>query len=183
MMRSAAQRGLTVAIRHKCFLSYHHADQAAVRSFIDTFDTNHDVFISRAIAMPDDVINSNNPDYIMSRIRDLYLSTSTVTIVLVGGCTWARKFVDWELQASLRQPAGGFPNGLMAVLLNKTATQGRLPDRVKLNYDSGYAKFYPYPSGPATLSGWIDDAFNARTALANLIRNPRDRKLNNSQCP
>jgi hypothetical protein len=38
----------------------------------------------------------------LRRIRQLYLLDSTVTIVLIGKCTWARKFVDWETQASLR---------------------------------------------------------------------------------
>ena len=165
------------------FLSYHHADQVAVQEFIDTFDEDHNVFISRAITMPDDIINSNDPDYIMSRVRTLYLKDSTVTIVLIGRCTWARKFVDWEVQASLRRPANGLPNGLMAVLLNKTGTSGHLPDRVELNVTSGYANFYSYPPGPATLSGWIDNAYQKRTTMANLIRNPRDRKVNNSPCP
>ena len=99
-----------MAIRHKCFLSYHHGDQAAVQEFIDKFDSTHNVFIARAISMPDDVINSDDSDYVMSRIRTLYLRDSTVTIVLAGACTWARKLVDWEVQASLRQPANALPN-------------------------------------------------------------------------
>ena len=32
-------------IRHKCFLSYHHADQDLVRNFIEKFDEDGDVFI------------------------------------------------------------------------------------------------------------------------------------------
>ncbi|MBN1655077.1 MAG: TIR domain-containing protein [Deltaproteobacteria bacterium] len=42
------------------------------------------------------------PDYVMRRIRDEHLRDSTVTIVMIGNCTWSRKYVDWELQASLR---------------------------------------------------------------------------------
>ena len=71
----------------------------------------------------------------------------------------------------------------MAVLLNKTATQGKLPERTRLNVESGYANFYAYPPGPVSLSNWIDDAFNARTILASSIKNARDRKVNNSPCP
>jgi hypothetical protein len=171
-----------MAVRHKCFLSYHHADQQAVDAFIATFDDKHDVLITRGIAMPDDVIDSEDPDYVMRRIRTLYLKDSTVTVVLVGACTWARKYVDWEVQASLRQPKDGLPNGLLAVLLDKKATEGRLPDRVKANVESGYARFAPYPKSAAVLWSWIDDAFDARTARASKIKNPRDQKKHNSPC-
>ena len=170
------------ATRHKCFLSYHHADQKAVDAFIDTFDAKKDVFITRAITMPEELIDSEDTDYVMSRIRTLYLKDSTVTIVLVGSCTWARKFVDWEVKASLRQPANGLPNGLVAILLDKNATSGRLPERVKTNVDSGYATYHYYPSSATSLSAWIEDAFTARTARASKIVNPRDRKKNNSPC-
>jgi hypothetical protein len=35
-------------------------------------------FIDRGIEMPEDVIDSENPDYVMQRIRELYLADSTV---------------------------------------------------------------------------------------------------------
>ena len=173
---------MAAATRHKCFLSYHHADQRRVDDFIATFDAKHDVFITRGITMPDDVIRSEDPTYVMRRIRELFLGDSTVTIVLVGECTWARKFVDWEVQASLRQPADGLPNGMLAVLLSKTKTSGHLPERVELNTVAGYAAFYRYPSSAAELSGWIEDAFQARRSRASRIRNPRDRRRINSSC-
>jgi len=132
--------------------------------------------------MPEDVIDSDDVDYVMRRIRELYLKDSTVTIVLVAGCTWARKFVDWEVQASLRQPKDGKPNGLLAILL-PPRQKAKLPDRVKLNVDSGYAYFYPYPTRSDTLASWIEDAFNARTSRASLIANPRERYAYNRQCP
>ena len=34
--------------------------------------------------MEQDIIDSDNTDYVMSRIRELYLKDSTVTIVLIG---------------------------------------------------------------------------------------------------
>src|SRR4051794_29715792 len=108
--------------------------------------------------MPEDLVNSDDDDYVIGQIRKRFLEDSTVTIVLVGTCTWSRKFVDWEVQASLRQPANGSPNGLIAILADPSTTQGRLPDRVKLNYDSGYCQFYPYPRSGANLSTWIDGA-------------------------
>jgi hypothetical protein len=164
-----------MSIRHKTFLSYHHADSDKVETFISHFDDTHDSLITRGIRTPDDLINSENPDYVMSEIRRRFLEDSTVTIVLVGESTSKRRFVDWEVQASLRQPQNGYPNGLLAILLDRNATSGTLPGRVKLNHDSGYAKFQRYPSSPAQLAGWIDDAYDLRISSPQLIKNPRDR--------
>ncbi|WP_447950087.1 TIR domain-containing protein [Microbacterium aurum] len=168
--------------RHKTFLSYHHEDSEAVGQFIAQFDDTHDSFITRGIRAPEDLINSDDPDYVMGQIRRRFLADSTVTICLIGACTWSRRFVDWEIQASLRQPAGGLPNGLLAILLDPNASKGTLPSRVKLNWESGYAAFHSYPSSASQLAGWIDSAYAARTNKANLIKNPRDRFTYNRSC-
>jgi hypothetical protein len=168
--------------RHKCFVSYHSADEGVLQRFKRDFDDTQDAFIFRGQAMPEDLVNSNNDDYVIGEIRRRFLEDSSVTVVLAGRCTWSRKFVDWEIQASLRQPADGSPNGLLAILADPTATEGRLPERVKLNYDSGYCRFYPYPQSDWQLTSWIDDAYNARTSRASLIQNPRARKQYDDPC-
>ncbi|MEE9304415.1 MAG: TIR domain-containing protein [Thiotrichaceae bacterium] len=65
---------------HKCFISYHVADKSAVDDFCDKFSGS---FIRRGIQMEDDIIDSDNTDYVMQRIRKLYLQDSTVTLVLI----------------------------------------------------------------------------------------------------
>ena len=93
-------------VRHKVFISYHHADQEEVDEFIRNFDHDRDVFIARAVGSDETMeklINSDDNDYVMRRIRADYLNDSTVTLVFVGKNTWTRKFVDWELAASLHQ--------------------------------------------------------------------------------
>lgn len=167
-----------MSVRHKCFVSYHQADKKAVDGFVEKFSGG---FIRRGMEMTDDIINSNNPDYVMKRIRELYLKDSTVTIVLIGRCTWARRYVDWEVQSSLRQPADGLPNGLVAIQLWESYKT--LPNRVQLNLDSGYSKFYKYPASQAGFDSIVDEAFNARTTLASKIANPRDRFKYNRTCP
>lgn len=167
-----------MAVRHKCFLSFHNADSGAVDTFVEKFEG---AFIRRGIVMEQDIIDSDNTDYVMQRIRQLYLQDSTVTIVLIGKCTWARRFVDWEVQASLRQPRNGPPpNGLVAIQLWESYQ--RLPNRVNLNVSAGYASYYKYPSSTRALSSMIDEAFDARTSLAHQIENPRERFANNRQC-
>ncbi len=162
---------------HKCFLSYNAADKDAVDDFCETFSGS---FIRRGLKMEDDIIDSTNTDYVMKRIRELYLKDSTVTIVLIGKCTWARKFVDWEVQASLRNPADGYPNGLVAIQL--WDSYKTLPSRVQSNVDAGYSKFYKKPSTSKSLENIINEAWDARFNKQNLIVNPRDRFINNRQC-
>ncbi len=164
-------------MRHKCFISCHAADRKAVDNFCEEFTGS---FIRRGIEIEEDIIDSTNTDYVMRRIRKLYLQDSTVTLVLIGKCTWARRFVDWEVQASLRQPKDAYPNGLLAVQLWES--YATLPDRVKLNVDSGYAKFYKYPKSSSALSNIIDTAWNARFGKSNLITNPQDRFSYNRSC-
>jgi hypothetical protein len=162
---------------HKCFISYNAADKDAVDKFCEKFSGS---FIRRGLKMEDDIIDSTNTDYVMQKIRSLYLKDSTVTIVLIGKCTWARRFVDWEVQASLRNPADGYPNGVVAIQL--WDSYKTLPNRVNLNVDSGYSKFYKYPASSAALEKLIDEAFDARSNKQNLIENPRDRFTNNRSC-
>ena len=59
-------------VRHKTFISYHRDDEEEVAKFIETFDNERDVFISRAIGSDqamDELIQSDNDEYVMSRIR------------------------------------------------------------------------------------------------------------------
>ncbi len=172
--------------RHKVFISYHHENQNAVDGFVRTFDQDRRVMISRIVggSMASDIeINSSNTDYVMRRIRALYLSDSTVTIVMVGAATWKRKYVDWEIASSLRQgPEVGLPNGLIGVLV-PGITEARLPDRFKDNWDrddTGYARFYQYPKSKMQLRNWIEEAFGARTSRAQMITNGRLLRQRNS---
>ena len=174
-------------VRHKTFISYHQDDQEEVDEFIRTFDHDRDVFIARAVGSDEtmeELIDSDNDDYVMSRIRQKYLSDSTVTLVFIGQNTWTRKFVDWELAASLHQgPVAGKPNGLLAILSPKL-DEAILPDRFVDNWQPGYAKFYPYPTNKTQLTKWIDEAFEAREDedQRGLIKNGR-RKLRRNLSP
>ena len=56
-------------------------------------------------------------------------------------------------------------------------SKGLLPPRVEENIsknsnkqDTGYARYYTYPSSNEQLEAWIEDAYNARTQRAHLIK-------------
>lgn len=175
--------------RHKCFISYHHDDEQEVKKFIDTFDHSRDIFISRGIGagMDGDIIQSIDDDYIKQRIRNQYLRDSTVTIVLIGRCTWSRRFVDWEIAASLRNTATSKRNGLLAIKLPSAAGASiKLPERLKDNlvqsFGQSYAQYQEYPFSANILADYIEQAYSARTFLSHLVDNSRQLSRNNKYC-
>lgn len=177
-------------VKHKVFISYHHDDQDEVDKFIGTFDHEHKVFIARAlgVGMEQDIIDSTDTDYVMRRIRESYLKDSTVTIVLIGKCTWARRYIDWEIQASLRHGGTVTPNGLLGIKLpsyNKSGYPDRLNKNLKQNDQQKdcYTRVIDYPTRKDTLINEIEDAFQARNSRAHLIVSPRDRFGYNRTCP
>lgn len=177
-------------VRRKCFISYHHADQDEVSEFVRVFDHQLNAFISRGLGreMSTDIINSNNTDYVMSRIRHLYLGDSTVTIVLLGRCTWARRYVDWEIQSSLRQGVTTIPNGLLAIKLPSFSADDPFPERLNANLKQNdaqedcYARWMNYPRNAADLVQGIEAAYQRRYTHRNWIVNSRDRMSYNRQC-
>lgn len=157
--------------KHKCFILYHQDDAKEVQAFMDAYDH---IFTPKTLGVSDidDFIDSDDTDYVMRRIRELYLTDSTVTIVLVGKCTWARKYVDWEIASSLRNDPNSKRSGLLAITLKSAAnaTDKRPPDRVDDNllgkdHVDGYARWNVYPKSAAGLQSWIQAAFNRRDTV------------------
>ena len=171
----------------KVFVSYYHGDQQEVNKFVNDF-SNVCIFKTVGVKEGDFTFDSNNPQYIMRKIREDKLEDSTVTIVLVGSCTHSRRYVDWEVKASL-QSGQSLPNGLIAINLPYMGSKGLLPPRVEENIsknsnkqDTGYARYYTYPSSNEQLEAWIEDAYNARTQRAHLIKNTNVMMKYNSRC-
>ena len=171
----------------KVFISYYHGDQGAVNKFVRDFS---DVCIFKTVGVKDGDFDfdSSDPQYIMRKIRENKLDDSTVTIVLVGSCTHSRRYVDWEVKASLQQ-GQTLPNGLIAINLPYMGSKGNLPPRVSDNIrrdlngnDIGYARYYPYPASKNQLENWIEDAYSARTQRNDLIKNSNEMMRYNAKC-
>lgn len=186
--KAAARKADTT--RHKCFISYHAADADEVATFLGAFGTE---FIAKTVGVTDedDFIDSQDSDYVMNQIRSKYLGDSTVTIVLVGSCTWARRYVDWEVYSSLRSSKYSSVNGLLAIQLPSAAGNNpSLPERLNDNVtrdangdDVGYARYFTYPTSKQTLRQWVSDAYSARSTRPYLIDNTRARRLRSATCP
>jgi len=184
-----------MSVRRKVFVSYHHADEREVRLFIAMFDQAADAFIARGIGvgMAGDIIDSTDTEYVMGRIRREYLRDSSITLVMIGNCTWSRRYVDWELQASLTRGETITPNGVLGIKLWSYSGTG-YPDRLNQNLcppaspgrppapPDCYARVYTMPATAANLVEHLEDAYRARTQRAYLIVNPRDRMGYNRDC-
>lgn len=70
-----------------------------------------------------DAIDSEDEDYIMRKIREDYLSDSTVTIFLIGSRSseymgkYEQRLIKRELQASLYNGANNTRNGILGIVL------------------------------------------------------------------
>lgn len=165
------------ASRHKCFISYHVVDLPEVEAFVRDFGSE---FIPRSVGVTseDDFVDSNDAEYIKRRIREKYLSDSSVTIVLLGQGTWGRKFVDWEISSSLRNDTTNRRSGLLVLPLPSMKNTATLPDRIKDNWvsdkpDLSYVSYKSYPTSLAQMRTQIETAFGARSTKSSLVNNSR----------
>ncbi len=161
--------GSLKAPRHKVFVSYHHDnDQYYRNEFERLFAAQNDIMVSRSVKDGD--IDTNLPtETIRQKIRDEYLSDSTVTVVLIGTETWKRKHVDWEIGSSIRQTRLSSRSGLLGILLpsypgyaKNSYNSQTIPPRLFDNLENGFAKLYCWNESPSSMQQWIHDAFERR---------------------
>jgi hypothetical protein len=174
-------------IRRKAFISYFRGDRRPVEDFVGYWATIQNVFIPQIVgAYGEDLINSDDAEYVIGQIRTRYIVDSTVTMLLVGSCTHSRRHVDWELKASLRQGDVYTPNGLLGIVLPYQGNSAYLPRRFQQNWNresrACYARYYMAPHSADQLRAWIEDAYQARTQRARLIQNPVGTMRYNGRC-
>ena len=102
---------------HKCFISFKTEDKK-YKKYIQE-DLKIDM-IDKSLNTP---INSTYEDYIMRKIREDYLSDSTVTIHLIGEYSAEnllyenQAYIKRELQASLYNGENNTKNGILGIVL------------------------------------------------------------------
>jgi hypothetical protein len=168
--------GYRTTTRRKVFVSYHHRnDQYNYNEFSRVFHDGYDLITDTSLERR---IDSSNVDYVMRRIREYHISGSSCTIVLCGAETPRRKYVDWEIMASLGQQMG-----LVAVLLPsiETFTSGGTskPLRLQDNIDSGYAEWLMWTKLIARPDALAESIEKALATAKRLIVNSRERMQRN----
>lgn len=160
------------AIRHKVFVSYHHANDQLYRNYFENlFSNNYDIMVSKSVQIGD--INPVlPPEIIRQKIRDEYLRDSTVTVVLIGSQTWQRKHVDWEIGSSIRQTQYNPRSGLLGIVLptyhwhdKNTYYPYTIPPRLYDNVRCGFAEIYYWSNNPFTVQTWIHASFERRNKI------------------
>ena len=162
---------MTTVPRHNVFISHHHEqDQEYKDRFVRMMGDN---MIDRSIDTGD-IVDDNLPtDETRRQIRDDYIATATVTVVLIGRCTWKRKHVDWEIASSLSDTRHNDRCGLLGILLpthpnhgEETYNPNLIPPRLADNAsgDNRFAYIYDLPANanPSSIREWIHRAFRRR---------------------
>ena len=107
----------------KCFISFKTEDAAFKKTILE------DLKIDMIDKSLNDAIDSDDEDYIMRKIREEYLSDTTVTIHLIGSNSSEnkgkeeQKFIKRELQASLYNGENNTKNGILGVVLPSMYSQ------------------------------------------------------------
>jgi len=164
-------------VRRDVFVSYHHGgDQAYYDSLSGTMHGRlqliRDNSLERRIA-------SAYHGYIMRRIREHHLHGSSCTVGLCGIDTERRRYVDWEIQASLDQQMELV--GVRLPNLPRSANNGTVkPARLQDNIDSGYAVWVSWAAISANPSVLTDAIEKANNTPPRLVNNSRAR-LNRNQ--
>ncbi|PZC48565.1 MAG: TIR-like domain [Chloroflexi bacterium] len=134
-------------MKRRIFISFSHDDTQQVNGFLglrnilDGFEFyNHKL---------DRRIQSTDDPYVQRVIRDEYLTSASVTIVLIGDKTADSKWVKWEIAESRRQG-----KGILGIRLKGTA--GRVPEGIPSNAVGGWE--------PDNFAGWIEWAAQNRPA-------------------
>lgn len=152
--------------KHKVFVSFHHEDQGYKDKFVDMMEGD---IVDRSVEEGD--IDDTRTDTIRQKIRDEFIRDATVTVVLIGPCTWQRKHVDWEIGSSLRATRLNPRCGLLGILLPNHPNHGMrthnpelMPPRLADNCGGtdAFACIYDWSDDPETVRFRIHRAFERR---------------------
>lgn len=157
--------------RHNVFISYHYEQDFADKEQFVQMMGNH--IVDKSVNIGDIVSDSRPTEATLQRIREDHIADASVTIVLIGRCTWKRKYVDWEIGASLRDTATNPRCGLLGILLPSHPNYGEerydshlIPPRLSdnCNGNNPFACIYDWPGsqGVNSIRGWIHKAFLRR---------------------
>jgi len=157
------------------FVSYHHDyDQKYVNALRQ---------IKQGMKVADYSLKEDISEYTDEEIYKVIrnkMRACSVTIIIIGERTGHRKWIDWELWASLRgyknsrNPKRSFkPKGLLAIYL-PTASHS-VPKRLQANIKSGYAVSMKWKNIERDLESKINYAIRKRDNASHEIKNNLER--------
>lgn len=157
-----------------CFISYHHNNDqkylTRLRKIVKSMKVSD-------YSLKDDIGHLTD-ETIYKKIRNK-MRTCSVTVVLIGEKTGYRKWIDWEIWASLRsysyqtiRKKSFKPNGLLIIYL--PVENHSIPERLKDNIKSGYAVSMRWKNLERDFESKVNFAYWKRDNLSHKICNKRD---------
>ncbi len=155
--------------RHNVFLSYYHQQDQGYKDKLILLMGND--IVDKSVNLGEIIDNNEPTEAVLQRIREDYIAQVSVTIVLIGRCTWQRKYVDWEIGISLRDTPTNPRCGLLGILLpnhpdygSRQCSHRRIPPRLADNCYEGnaFASIYNWTDDPSEVRTWIHKAFLRR---------------------
>ena len=107
--------GMAGRRRRTVFVSYHHREDQEYKDRFVRMMNDH--IVDKSVDTGDIIDRGLPVDEVRHRVRDEYIAEATVTVVLIGRCTWQRKHVDWEISASLIDTPHNDRCGLLGIRL------------------------------------------------------------------
>lgn len=153
--------------KRKVFISYHHEmDQSQYNLFSRYFSDTLELFYDNSLER---LLDSTDAEYLNRAIREEHVFGTSLTIVLCGAETYKRRWIDWEIHATLY-----YKHGLLGIAL---PTCARSPDkkcivsqRLYENIQSGYAVWMQWTQDANILNAGIEEAVR-RSSQTSLITN------------
>lgn len=163
---------MTRSGRRRVFISYHHQEDQEYKDRFVQMMSGH--ILDKSVSTGDIIDQGLPVEEIRRRIRDEYIVDATVTVVLIGHCTWQRKHVDWEISASLIDTAHNDRCGLLGIRLpthtdfrNTEYNPRLIPPRLAYNCEGNdpFAVVHRWSGSENEVNRvrqWIDEAFSRR---------------------
>lgn len=107
-------------VKHKVFISFHHANDQCYKDCLVRWGKENEVFIDGSVDMGE-IPEEWDDQRIREYIRDEHLRDTSVTVLLVGNETKYRKHVDWELYSSMYDGKVNKKSGIVVILLPTVA--------------------------------------------------------------
>lgn len=106
-------------MKHKVFISYHHRNDQLYKDLLIQKNIENEIFIDSSVDTGE-ISDSLTDEEIRVKIRDEYLIDSSVTILLAGTETKARKHIDWEIYSSMYDGKVNKKSGILVINLPST---------------------------------------------------------------
>lgn len=146
-----------MSTKRKVFISYHHENDQWWADYLrNNYGEQFNFIYGNS---PDDGRENVTPGYMSKAIKEKYIAKISITIVLCGALTCKRRYVDWELHATLHHK-----HALLGIALPTALKAARhtmmIPERLYQNLQSGYAHYIEWPFDADTVDTAIETAIS-----------------------